>query len=336
MSPLAEKPSGAQPSRATPIHRAAERGASGPDAAAVQRIIGVVEDAWRVLEKARDLSPENPDINRVLSKLVETVTEPHDTATVRAIMDDRRIRQIQQPLWEKLSASEGAMESWWTARLLKERRLTDDTLNQFWYRDNYKELTELEVGHWASQGKRPGPESHVVFVGSGPLPLTAIELHKQTGARITCIDNDPEAVRQSRALLRRLNLDRQIKVVEAGGEQAEYKDVTHAMVAALVPNQPSVVKRVLEDSPAAMIGVRSANGLRGLLYPPADTKAMEALGLTATGGSPTNQRVINTMLTFNPGPSLSLKQIADPAAKPADNCSTCRNHDCPTRKLRFG
>ncbi len=332
----------AQPSRRAvirshPLHRSAKRGneANPLDRQQADRIVNTILTAASTLEKQTDLSPDNPVINEVLSKLVGTITEPASAATALAVLDNKQVKAVQEKLWDKLSAAEGAMENWWSAKLLRERRLDLDTLEQFWYRDNYKELTALEVKHWADQGKRPDADSHMVFIGSGPLPLTAIDLHLQTGATVTCVDNDPVAVKQSQALLRRLNLDRKIKVVHASGEDAEFRDVTHAMVAALVPNQKAVAERILDQSPNAMIGVRSARGLRAVLYPPSDVQGLRELGLTYTGGSPTNDRVINTLLTFSPGPDLALRQV-QAAKSDHDNCQSCTNTECPTRKMRLG
>lgn len=337
------KPDPRDADRQTPAYLSVNGQGAGPDKATVAHIKDVVLRSWQVVRDADDLSPDNPAISAALTELVDTVAQRHDMATVRAVVDAPEIRQIMKPMWQKLSEAEGAMEMWWAKRFNSARKLhlekgmkksdSDAALDDFWYRDNYTELTQLEVKHWAGQGKAPTKDSHVVFIGSGPLPMTAIDLHLQTGANITCVDSDPEAVRQSRALLRKLNLDRAITVVEGKGEEVDYRGVTHAMVAALVPEQPKTVAKVLADSPNAMIGVRSASGLRTILYPPADTRALKAMGLHYTGASAVNERVINTLLTFNPGPKLNLDQI--PPA-PKKNCASCDNTGCATRLGMMG
>mmetsp|Transcript_2334 Transcript_2334/g.3236 ORF Transcript_2334/g.3236 Transcript_2334/m.3236 type:complete len:138 (-) Transcript_2334:493-906(-) len=128
--------------------------------------------------------------------------------------------------------------------------------------------------------------------------MTAIDMHLQTGAKIECIDIDEGAVNRSRKLIRCLNLDNAITVSMADGKLGKYDGVTHAIIAALVPNQVSVAARILKHSPKAVIGVRSANGLRTVLYPAANIKEMLSLGLRCTGSSPINERVINTLVTF--------------------------------------
>ncbi|MEO0394261.1 MAG: nicotianamine synthase family protein, partial [Pseudomonadota bacterium] len=128
------------------------------------RIIQTIKTAADTLNAQTDLSPANPKITEVLSRLVKAVTEPTNPATAMHVLGNREIRTVQKQLWENLSRAEGEMEAWWTTQFLRERKLDLNTLEQFWYRDNYKELTQLEVDHWAQQNKRPDADSHVVFV----------------------------------------------------------------------------------------------------------------------------------------------------------------------------
>lgn len=313
----------------------AGRQQGGPDLDAVHEIKSVVLGAWNVLKDAQDLSPRNPLINMTLSTLVDTLAQRHDLATVRAVVDASEIREVMEPMWSKLSQAEGEMEAFWAERFNRKRGgLSVDDLNEFIYRDNYDELTKMELNHWDAKGDGPDQDSHIFFVGSGPLPLTAIDYHLKTGAKITCVDIDPDAVAQSRALLRKIGLDRAINVVHQTGEAVDYSEASHVVVAALIPKQADVVAKALEDNPKAVLGVRSASGLRTLLYPPADTRALRAMGLESTGTSPINERVINTLLTFRPGPELNLD--ARPPAEKKSNCATCATVDCAARRKIMG
>ncbi|MEM6902178.1 MAG: nicotianamine synthase family protein [Pseudomonadota bacterium] len=318
----------------TPAFLSIQGRMGGPDADAVYEIKSTVLGAWNVLKDATDLSPRNPLINMTLSTLVNTLAQRHDVATVRAVVDDPEIREIMPSMWSKLSVAEGQMEAFWADHFNRKRGgVSVDDLNEFIYRDNYDELTKMELGHWRSKGDGADKDSHIFFVGSGPLPLTAIDYHLKTGAKVTCVDNDPNAVAQSRALIRKLGLDNHIDVVQKAGDEVDYSNASHVVVAALVMNQPKVVRHVLEDNPSALLGVRSASGLRTILYPPADTRSLKAIGLESTGASPINERVINTLLTFRPGPKLDLDALP-PAAK--KNCATCDTVDCDARRKMMG
>lgn len=258
----------------------------------------------RTLRAQSDLSPSNPVVNRTLSRFVRRMTAPCDAETLRAVRNDPRVMTCQDQLLRDLSRSECEMEKHWSRLFLQQALLTPASLKQFLYHDNYEELTDLELAHWARSNDRPGAGDHVVFVGSGALPLTAILLQIKTGARVTCVDCDPGAVDLSRRLIAKLGLADRLAVMQANGETADFTGATHVIVAALVPDHAAVVRQVLQRAALARIGVRSAEGLRTMLYPPTDVKKLEQLGMVATGRSETNRRVINTMETFRCAPRI--------------------------------
>ena len=57
----------------------------------------------------------------------------------------------------------------------------------------------------------------ILCIGGGPCPYTAILLHKLTGAPVTVIDNNRFCVQKSLGLIKRLNLQDEIKVLCSEG-----------------------------------------------------------------------------------------------------------------------
>lgn len=268
-------------------------------------IIGVIDDVFEVLKGAEDLSPRNFEIDASLTKLVSMCLMPQPDSITTAVLASEHVKQLSRPMWQFLSEAEFEMESWWAQHFLSEA-LTLEGTKAFWYRQNYQELTELELSHLESIGHRPGQKAsnsdHLVFVGGGPLPFSAMEYSLQTGGirhvKITIVEQNLGAVRLSRALLKQLGF-KNIQVEHATGEQFDYKGVTHLVLTALVQNDEQVIRRAMESTKhaIAVIGVRSATGLRSILYAPLDFD-MKKVGLKSTGSSPVNPRVINTLLTF--------------------------------------
>ena len=86
-------------------------------------------------------------------------------------------------------------------------------------------------------GIQPSSESQIVFIGSGPLPMTAIDMHLQTGAKIVCVDNDPEAVLLSRQMIENLGLSGSISVHQAEGDKFDYAGSDVVFVAALATSK---------------------------------------------------------------------------------------------------
>ena len=218
-------------------------------------IVAEVQEAFEILQHASDLSPRNPDIDKSLTKLVAMVLSPKSPEVVKSVLANQEVQILLKTMWNALSKAEFAMESWWTRRFLREGVSLEGT-NTFWYRDNYKELTALEIEHLETMGHRPRPGDNLVFVGGGPLPLSALDYFLQTGAKITIVESDSLAVQLSSALLGQLNLTGSINVQHAAGEMFDYKGATHLVVAALVKDEHLVIQRALGTAALSVVGAR--------------------------------------------------------------------------------
>jgi nicotianamine synthase len=153
-----------------------------------------------------------------------------------------------------------------------------DRLADFPYLDNYEALVAFEyeaLTHWL--GRRP---RSVAVVGSGPLPLTAVLLHRLApGLRVTCLDRDASALARGRRVASVLGTDG-VTHVHADACRHDYSSYDVVMVAALVGSTPAVKLAVLgavaDTSPrTALLAARSvpADGRR-LLYPRIDEACM--------------------------------------------------------------
>ena len=81
-------------------------------------------------------------------------------------------------------------------------------LGNFTYLSNYLQLSRNEY-----QGAGLIPGDSVVFLGSGPLPLTLIVLCHQYGLKGIGIEVEPDRVELSSKVLEKLGLSRQIKII---------------------------------------------------------------------------------------------------------------------------
>jgi hypothetical protein len=67
---------------------------------------------------------------------------------------------------------------------------------------------------------------HILCIGGGFCPFSAILLHKETGARVTVIDNCGECVKLAGKMIRRLGLEAQIHVRLQDGANTQIDDFT--------------------------------------------------------------------------------------------------------------
>ncbi|PID99153.1 hypothetical protein CSA80_03500 [Candidatus Saccharibacteria bacterium] len=118
---------------------------------------------------------------------------------------------------------------------------------------------------------------NVLFIGSGPFPVSPILLHQQSGgARIHCFDSSQEACDTSRRLVARLGLQRAITIdrkagqdarlpsASAPGEMSEYDVV---VVALLAQPKQKVLDRIQKTASSdTRVVLRTSEGNRRLLY----------------------------------------------------------------------
>ena len=202
-------------------------------------------------------------------------------------------------LLPKLAMAEYEMEKFYARGLAAKSVLTDDDLNTFIYRDNYDELVREEISAARAASIMPDAKP-IVFVGAGPLPLTAIDMYKQTGLPVVCVDFDDDAIALSTRMIAALGLADKIKVVRARGEDFDYAGSGLVMVAALVGGKDDVLARIRNTAPDAGIAVRSAEGVRTLLYAPVNENDFTRAGYAYVGKSRITPTIINTTLFFQP------------------------------------
>lgn len=206
----------------------------------------------------------SPRVNAVFSRLVFTILN------VPLLHKRLSMRLIATQLRTICARAEFALEEAWTKRILSVNDV-DAELLKFPYYKNYECLTARE---WRMATRQNPKAKTVMFLGSGPLPLTAIILAKEYGCSVTLVDADACAVSLSDRLIRSLGLSQSMRVVQANAET--YQDVVDAdvvYVAALVGRTPEEEFRIYMNLAArihrtSLLLVRSAHGSRTLLYRP--------------------------------------------------------------------
>jgi hypothetical protein len=143
-----------------------------------------------------------------------------------------------------------------------------EVLSRFPYMDCYKSLADTEIAQLQLHAPRA---RRILFVGGGPLPLSAI-LFADAGYSVTAIDYNLEAVLLSRRLIQRLGYDVKIKTDLSSAEEfSTYHEYDAIVLGALVGESAQekerlildVVKRSRKNVP---ILCRSVDGLSEFLY----------------------------------------------------------------------
>ncbi len=130
----------------------------------------------------------------------------------------------------------------------------------------YETLIRTQVE--SLQNERP---QRVVFIGSGPMPISLILLYRLYGIESVGIDIDQRAVSLSTQGLRRLGLEGPITVVQGTEKALSHMDWDLVVVAALAEPKVRIfthLRKIMAEGGRRPVICRTYSGLRTLLHPP--------------------------------------------------------------------
>jgi nicotianamine synthase len=209
------------------------------------------------------------DVNRLFHRLVALTATPDDELAA-GVLGDPRVQAILHPLRALSAAGEYALEIHWAGRIIAHPQPHQE-LTRFTFYENYTDLMRLEYATLSSLNPRLRT---ALVVGAGPLPMTALLLSRDYRLATTIVDKDADALRLGAGVLQSLEpaparaaLCTDILDFTA---LAEY-DFIH--LAALAGVESETKARIIAHlwqwmRPGAFLLLRTAEGLRTLLYPP--------------------------------------------------------------------
>jgi hypothetical protein len=265
----------------------------------VGAVIGKIVAVHALLTNESDLSPCNRKISIALRELVDLLLQSYGSAETAAILNHPEVAALRSSLLDRLSEAESALERFWSQRFRNRKTLHVRDLRTFLYWRNYERLLGMELkalaAIWRFKAQKHG---EIVFVGGGPLPLSAIVLHMRTGKPVLCVDADGEASECARGLLAKLGLS-EVSAVHTDGMDFDYGGASATFIASLANRKMDVAKRIVETCKEPVVAVRTVDGVRALLYRPADVAALKAAGLSFAGRTKANAETINSTVFFN-------------------------------------
>lgn len=265
----------------------------------VDELIAFLREANDILQQEVDLSPANLRVTNMIKRLSLYLRSRYLPEDVQAILSDEYIRLNQRSMQERLSKAE------YLAELDDSRQLgqaSGSILGNIARLPIWKvymalvgeELLTLRriVHHEDSR-----PVSPIVFVGSGPLPLSIIMIHLLGGVEVVGLERDSAAYETSRSLIERMGLASKVTIKLADGAEFDYRPYGQVFVASLVRNKSSVLDRITRTSPGAIVAVRTAEGMKQLMYEAVDESELIRQGWRILDRTlPDEMLVINSTL----------------------------------------
>lgn len=134
----------------------------------------------------------------------------------------------------------------------------------------FERLIEREVG--LLDGYIP---RRVLFIGSGPMPITALCLQHRLNAPVDCLERDPEAVAESSLVLDRLGYSASIQVLHGQGELVDVSEYDVILVALLAKPKRAILESIVHSSrDDVRIICRTSEGSRCFFYEPTVQEAI--------------------------------------------------------------
>lgn len=252
--------------------------------------------AIKTVMNLHDFVP-SPDVNAAFSGLVAAVVQ---ATALPTWCDDEVCREVQR----RCSLSESEMEMYWSRRITSSARPQQE-LETFWYIDNYRELVQREVGLLGGSGLLLSEDSRAAMIGSGPLPLTAWCLWRQTGVAVDLVDVVPAALAQSRELAQLIDWPVG-KCLVADGAAVTLPDSTYDViyVAGLAGDSAEAKQQIIDNMlpalrPSGRIIVRGAHGAKTLLYPAFDPNSLRRVQLLVEYNP--DDDIINSVYVYKKG-----------------------------------
>jgi nicotianamine synthase len=224
-------------------------------------------DIYEALSLHQDLTPRE-EINNLFSSLVDIViSTPKDLSA--QLLSTPEIQTIQQDLLSICSKGEYELELAY-AKKIRESHVPYETLAEFPYIENYKNLTAMEVEHLQPHTS----DAHrILFIGGGPLPLSAILMAQIHNIQVDILDKDETACSASKDVLQALGLEDQIRVIHGDISHTKTLETyTTVILAALVGESQQEKDKILQHiaehtHKGTCLMLRSVQDLGKLLYP---------------------------------------------------------------------
>jgi len=157
---------------------------------------------------------------------------------------------------------ETCLESRFTESLIINNETTEISAYPLWFRFERLLRRELSLLSEMDSSKK------VLFVGSGPFPVSAIQLNMFTGAQIDCLEHCSDAKKQSEVLLNKLDIH-DLNVMLGAGQSFDVSEYDYIFIALLAKPKDEILNHICRSAKDTVnVICRTSFGSRTLLYSP--------------------------------------------------------------------
>lgn len=269
----------------------------------VDHFIAFIREINELLQKELDLSPANQMVTSMIRHLSLQLRSHYLPEEVQAVLSNEYIRTNRQKLQDKLSEAEFLAELGDSRHLCKSEDFVFDILKMMPTWNIYMALVskELSIFRRLIRQDDQAEKSPIVFVGSGPMPLSPIILHLFGDVDVICLEIDSLAYEASCTLLERIGLEEKVTVILKNGSEFDYSAYNRIFMASLVKNKLAVLEQISRTSQNPLVAVRTAEGMKQIMYEAIDESQLTKQGWRILARTwPEDNLVINSTLFLSP------------------------------------
>ena len=238
-------------------------------------------------------------IDEVIEILNEVEVIAHDKTidfdSDKHILDDEKMNRALK-LIRKFYVYVGARLEMENALKILNSDNPREVLDSFHFYERYIGLINNE-----SKLAKFNDEKTFLFLGSGPLPLTLIMFNEVFGCKCIGIEQQEDVAQLSRKVLKKLNLDNDIKIVIGNENTIADLDYDILMVAAFAEPKERVFSNIWDVvSEKTPVLYRTYTGMRAILYSPVtekDTRGFHKEVMLLPTGNTNNTSVLIRKIT---------------------------------------
>ncbi|OMF37988.1 hypothetical protein BK133_03110 [Paenibacillus sp. FSL H8-0548] len=265
----------------------------------VDDFIDFIREVNELLQKEEDISPANQRVTNMIGRLSKQLRAYYSPEEVKAVLNNEYIVTNQRILQDRLSKAEFQVELADSQPICKAEDSVLDIVTRLPYWTIYMALVSEELSMLRQLIRQDGQMEKlpIVFVGSGPMPLSPIILHLFGDVEVVCLDIDPVACEASCSFLEKMGLGTKVNVIMENGAEFDYSSYNRIFVASLVRNKRAVLEQISRTSLDPLVAVRTAEGMRQIMYEAIDESQLNKQGWRILGRTcPEDNLVINSTL----------------------------------------
>jgi len=265
----------------------------------VDSFIATICEVNELLQKELDLSPANQLVTNIIRRFTYQLRSRYLPEEIQAVLSSEYVRMNQRQLQDKLSEAEFLAELGDSRRICESGDFVLETFTRLPNWNIYMALVSKELSTLRRFIREDSlaEKSAIVFVGSGPMPLSPIILHLFGDVEVICLEMDTAAYDASSSLLEHLGLGTKVSVIMKNGSDFDYSAYSRIFVASLVRNKQAVLEQISRTSPNPLVAIRTAEGMRQIMYEAVDESQLNKQGWRILGRTrPDDNLVINSTL----------------------------------------